>query len=106
MAFALFLGVFALDVFEEAQGLGAVLGGLVIHLVPSLVIVVALAISWKWRWIGALLFAILGGMYLVMARGQFPIATFVVMSGPLFLIAVLLLLDGCIERDVKSHGST
>jgi hypothetical protein len=51
--FVLFLALFALDVFSENSG-AAVIVPLLIHLIPSLVLLAAAAIAWKYDWFGAL----------------------------------------------------
>lgn len=54
LGFSLFLSLFALDVFSEPNwGLG-----LIMHLLPSLVILALTAIAWKWARVG-------GGLFLV-----------------------------------------
>ena len=65
IVFALFTSVFAFDVFSEGRGFWETILALVMHLVPTAVILLVLAISWRWEWIGGLLFIALGGFYVV-----------------------------------------
>ena len=57
IAFAIFLSLFALDVFNEGYGFGKTLLALLIHLVPVYIVLLVLAIAWRWEWIGAAGFA-------------------------------------------------
>ena len=52
-----------------------------------------LAISWRWEWAGALLFACLGTWYLISTWGRMHWSTYVVISGPLFLVGAMFLID-------------
>ena len=50
----LFISIFAADAFES--GLSAVL----IHLIPSFVLITFLIIAWKWEFIGGIIFTLIG----------------------------------------------
>lgn len=91
--FAAFLSLFALDVFSEGYGFGETLIALVMHLVPTLIVVVALVIAWRWEWVGAVLFFGLALSYWVMAWGQFPFVNYLTISGPLLLTGLLFLFN-------------
>lgn len=90
IGFALFLSVFALDVFETPASVVETLVGLSIHLIPTFVLLLTVAIAWRREWIGALVFGALGGAYVVFVRG-FPIATYVVIAGPALTTSALYL---------------
>ena len=92
--FALFLSVFALDVFAETEGFFKTLTALVLHMVPTFLVVVLLVFAWRWELIGVIAFAGLAITYVaVMGRRGFPWATYVMISGFLLLISVLFLLS-------------
>lgn len=91
--FALFLSVFALDVFAEPNGFWTTLVALLMHLVPSAIVIAVLAIAWRWEAVGAALFGALGIAYLVVEWGRFSWMAYAFISGPLILIAALFLLD-------------
>ncbi len=91
IAFALFISIFALDVFDEGHGPWNTLLALAMHLIPTAVVVVAVALAWRWEWIGAVLFAAAGTLYLVNTLRHPDWILFI--SGPLFLIAVLFLVS-------------
>jgi hypothetical protein len=65
IAFAIFLSLFALDVFNEVHGFWRIVLAFSIHLIPALVIVAALIVAWRWEWIGTGLFALLAVYYAV-----------------------------------------
>ena len=65
IVFALFLVIFSFDVFDSASGLGEILIGLLIHNLPSFVLLIILIISWKHDLIGGIIFMILGAARVV-----------------------------------------
>jgi hypothetical protein len=93
LLFAAFLSLFALDVFKESGGFWDITVALLVHLVPSIVLLLLLALAWRWEFAGALLFAALGACYLVFSWGRFHWSTYAVISGPLFLIGALFLFN-------------
>ena len=93
IVFALFISMFALDVFSEGYtGLEIVLA-LFMHLVPTYIIVALLLVAWKWEWIGAIAFCGLGVYYVLMTRGRMPLITYLLIPGPSFVISLLFLLS-------------
>ncbi len=93
LLFALFLSLFALDVFNEGLGFWKTILALLIHLIPTWIVLVILAISWRWEWAGALAFAGVGTWYLVSTWGRMHWSAYLLISGPLFLVAAMFLLD-------------
>ena len=91
IAFAIFVSLFALDVFSDGSGFWNTALALLIHLVPAAIVVTVLLLAWKWEWIGAVLFGGLGLFYLVTALSH-P-SWVMVISGPLFLIGLLFLMS-------------
>lgn len=93
IAFILFLGLFALDVFEGEESLIKKLGGFIIHLIPNLVLILILIVAWKHEWVGTIAFVVAGIVYIIMFWGKFPVATYLIISGPLFLIGIMFWLN-------------
>jgi hypothetical protein len=94
--FILFIGLFALDVFDEGQGFFYTLLGLIVHLIPNFILLIALVISWKSRraLVGGILFIVLGALYIISVGGRgFPLEVYLIISGPAFLIGILFILD-------------
>ncbi len=92
--FAIFLSIFAADVFGEGRGFWETVLALLMHLIPSGMVLIVLAISWRWEWVGAVVFLALGVLYLIFAwTRQFHWSAYVAISGPLFLIGILFRVD-------------
>ena len=54
---------------------------------------------------GALLFTALGLLYLVAMGGRSPWATYLLIAGPLFLIAILFLIDWLYRGPMRSKAT-
>jgi hypothetical protein len=92
--FAIFISLFALDVFGEGYSFWDTVLALLIHLTPTGIILLVLALSWRWEWIGGILFTGLGLLYLYLVASQGrPWSWVLVISGPLFLVGVFFLLN-------------
>lgn len=94
IAFALFISLFALDVFNEQKGFWVTSLALLIHLVPTFLVLLLLAVSWRREWIGGILF-LLGVLYVVWAWNKpFGVwSTLLLIAGPLVLTGALFLLN-------------
>ncbi len=88
--FAIFISLFALDVFEPGVPLGRILIALFMHLVPTYIVLILLWAAWKRPLIGGLLFILAGAAYPIMARGEDLIA-FLLIGGIPALIGILFL---------------
>ena len=98
IAFILFLSLFALDVFGQGRGFWETLVALTMHLIPSMVLTVAVLLAWRWEWIGTLLFGGAGTLYIVwVVNRHLPLAIkmswILTIAGPAFLVAALFLLS-------------
>jgi hypothetical protein len=95
--FALFLSIFALDVFGAGYGFWGTLLALFMHLIPVFVLLIGLALAWRWEWVGALMFIGFSVWYLVISWSPVPAAANLVgvwpIAGPSLLIGILFLLD-------------
>lgn len=97
--FACFISLFALDVFAEGRPWTEILTALLIHLIPTYVILLLLALAWRRPWIGAAGYAALALAYAAMAwRHPLWVAT---IGGPLLLIAGLYWLSW---KTARAHG--
>lgn len=99
--FAAFISIFALDVFVEGRGALEATGALLIHLIPTAVILIALALAWRRDLLGAFAFTWLGVLYLLLAWGRLHWSAYLVISGPLFLIGILFLLNWLHKRELS-----
>jgi hypothetical protein len=95
IVFAAFISIFAADVFGPGAGFWRTLIALLMHLIPTFLIVAALIVSWRREWIGGILFIALGVLYIVWAWNK-PFARWYVLlmiAGPPILTGALFLLN-------------
>jgi hypothetical protein len=98
IAFAIFLSIFALDVFDEVHGFWLTVLALLIHLMPVGVFVAILIAAWRWEWIGAAGFTVLAALYVgfVLPR-HLHWAVVLGIPVPLLVIAGLFLADWILQ---------
>ena len=102
IAFAAFISLFALDVFQEGLGMWQVLAALAIHLIPTALLVGVLLLAWRWEWVGTLAFLAMACFYIVETWGRFPILTYLLIAGPLILIALLFGINWLLRRELRA----
>jgi hypothetical protein len=88
IAFAIFLCLFALDVFKEGHGFWQTAMALMVHLIPAAIIVAVLIVAWRWEWVGAVLFIAAAAFYAAKVLPRHPDWALAV-AGPLVPIAFL-----------------
>ncbi len=91
--FALFLSIFALDVFGIGYTISETVIALLMHLIPTFVLLIALALAWRWTWVGAVAYLGFVAWYLLQAWGSFPVAVLLLVTGPPLVVGVLYLVD-------------
>jgi hypothetical protein len=91
--FAIFISLFALDVFRAGKGFWEVTLALLIHLIPTAIVLGVLALSWRREWISAIIYIALSILYIVQTWGRFPLSTYLIIAGPLILIGILFMLN-------------
>ena len=103
--FALFVSIFALDVFGEGYGFWGTVVAFLIHLIPVYVLLIALAVGWRWEWAGALLFAGFSVWYLVTSWSSAPLVANLMSSWPIALpslvVGLLFLLNWLIKHGLN-----
>ncbi|MFB3777857.1 MAG: hypothetical protein ACE141_09600 [Bryobacteraceae bacterium] len=102
--FALFLSLFALDVFDGKHGFWQTILALLIHLIPVFALVLVLAVTWRWEWIGALVFPTLGILYIVTTNRRFDWTVYATIAGPLFLLGALFLVNWLYRAQLRSKA--
>ena len=95
---AIFVSLFALDVFGEGYSFWQTIAAYAMHLIPTLVILIVLGIAWRWEWTGGFLFVALGVLYITLFWEPSNLPAYLIISGPLFLVGILFLLDGCYRK--------
>jgi hypothetical protein len=93
LAFAAFVGLFALDVFGVGYGFRETLIALAIHLLPTVVLLGAVGLAWRRPWVGAASSIGWSAWYLAESWGRFPMSVYVLLAGAPFLFGVLFALD-------------
>ncbi len=97
--FILFVSLFAFDVFDMGLDFWGMLLALLIHLLPSIVMTIGLVLGWRWEWVGAAVFALVGGWFLLQfGRDWFSI---LILGGIPLVIAVLFLLGWVYRKQVR-----
>ncbi|MFI5166004.1 MAG: hypothetical protein ACHQQS_05235 [Thermoanaerobaculales bacterium] len=103
--FAAFISIFAADVFSEARGFWQTAFALLMHLIPTFVIVAVLVASWRREWLGGVLFIALGVLYVAWAWNK-PFARWyvlLVMAGPPVLTGALFLLNWRYRKELRTN---
>jgi len=91
--FVLFVSIFAFDVFSEDYTVTETAVALLIHLVPSYLLIAALWIAWKREVVGGIIYIFLGLFYIWMVTPDANIYAILFISGPAFLLGGLFLLN-------------
>ena len=100
IVFIIFISLFALDVFFEGYSFWETILAFLIHLVPTYILIISLLIAWKWELPGGVIFIVLGLTYIIMFPNH-PLA-YAIISGPSFLIGLMFLLSGFLQKRRKS----
>ncbi len=87
--FAAFISIFAMDVFTEGYDLKDMTVALVMHMLPTLLIILVLIISWHREWIGGIAFLGIGLVYLYISWGKMDWYGIALISVPLFILSGL-----------------
>ncbi|MBU1202831.1 hypothetical protein KKH39_02205 [Patescibacteria group bacterium] len=87
--FTLFVSLFVLDVFDGQFSWLALL----MHLLPSILLLIVLIVSWKMERLGAALWFILVVVYIVMTWGKIDWSAYLAMALPALVIGVLFLVS-------------
>ena len=102
--YALFISLFALDVFSEGYSITETIVALFMHMLPTLVVVFVLVIAWRWELIWGLMFILLAGAFLVFFGGRNDIEGYLIVAGPLFLVGVLFLINGYVTSNAGGNS--
>jgi hypothetical protein len=88
-----FVSLFSLDVFEMDASPLQLLGGFIIHNIPSIVMIVLLIFAWKRPMVGFFAFLLAGLFFLRFVIFNLSLGHFLLFSGPLLLISTLFYAD-------------
>jgi hypothetical protein len=87
LGICVFLALFALDAWDPAKTGTERASQVLMHLLPSIVVLALLAVSWRRQWIGGFGFVALAIAYAVMVK--FRLDWVAVISGPLLAAGAL-----------------
>jgi hypothetical protein len=98
IAFIVFISLFSLDVFGTGLGFWGTILGLFMHLIPSFIMIIALVIAWKRELVGAIVFTLLGLLYIIMLLMNpvlewYMLSWAITVSGPAFLTGILFFMN-------------
>lgn len=96
--FAVFISIFAFDVFFEEYTVLQMIVVFSIHLVPTFIVVIALLVAWRWEFVGGVLYCGIGIFYTTFAWGKMSWLLFSLFPGVLFLIGILFILNKVFKR--------
>jgi hypothetical protein len=74
------------------------------HLIPTWIVLLVLALSWRWEWIGAVLLVALGMLYVPFALGRGHPEWTLIISGPLFLVGGLFLVNWLKRKEIRASS--
>ena len=103
--YAAFISMLALEVFGEGYGFWGTLLALLMHLIPTGLLLVALIIAWRWEWVGGLLYIGLGLWYSSMVFRHHP-GWILTIAGPVFLVGILFLLNWMCRPEIRTKPIT
>jgi hypothetical protein len=104
--FALFISLFALDVFDGKSGIIETMIGFAIHLIPTGIIALTIILSWRREWIGGIIFLFLPAFYIYSMWGRFPLSVYLIMCTPMAVIGILYFLNWRVRKGVRTKGHT
>lgn len=90
IVFVLFLSLFALDIFDMGLGFWGTILGLCMHLIPSIVLAIAVAVAWRREWAGTVIFMGWAVFYTARTRG-FDWTVYALIAGIPFVVGILFL---------------
>ena len=96
--FILFISIFALDVFEGDASVIEKIGGLLIHLIPSFVLVAVLIVFWKRPLVSGILFILAGILFTIYYRTYDDIFTFITITVMIAICGILYIISHAIMK--------
>ena len=97
--FGIMISFFAFDVFGQGTGFWKTFFALLIHLIPTLLIIIILILSWKRPWIGGISLILLGIVYIIWSSQAGRGASFVYIV--LFAVGILFLASWFLRKEIK-----
>ncbi len=92
--YILFLSLFTLDAFTAGAGFWNNILAFLIHMLPSIFVLIVLILAWRWPLAGGFLFFGLSVLFLLFFRHYRFLNIALIFEGPLLLTAILFFVDG------------
>jgi hypothetical protein len=107
--FILFLAMFSLEVITPEASFSEIAMGLLIHNIPSLVLLIVLIISWKYEIVGGIVFILAGLLYIIFTfqagRHWYVVLNWsLTIAGPAFLIGILFMINWFKKKQQSSYA--
>lgn len=107
--FILFLSLFSLDVFGNGYNFWQTVQALLIHNIPSIVLLIILLVAWKYELVGTIIYALFGILYFVLVLKTilnngfewFYLSWVFSISGPAFLVALLFFIGWLKKKKIN-----
>lgn len=97
--FAILISFFAFDVFGQGAGFLKTFLALLMHLIPTFLIIIILILSWKRPWIGGVCYILLGIAYIIWSSQSGRGASFIYIA--LFAVGILFLASWFLRKNIK-----
>jgi uncharacterized membrane protein HdeD (DUF308 family) len=81
--------IFAADVFNHEQNIAQTFYDLLLHLIPTAVVLFIVVVAYNRPLIGAIVFLVLGLMYIITGWASMHWTSHVLIAGPLLLLSAL-----------------
>lgn len=104
LIFALFISLFALDIFGQGYSLWETVVGLTMHLLPTFTILLVAALAWRWPLVGgiAMLLVAAGFVFIFGGAWNEEWSVYLIIVGPQVVIGLLFLADWWLHSEVDS----
>lgn len=112
----LFISMFAADSFAPELTFWQQIGGFIIHLIPSFILIALLIVAWKWEYIGGIIFIVIAlGMspfvfMLNYQRNHFSIGAslgiILMITFPFVVVGILFIISHFMKKKnlLKTHN--
>jgi hypothetical protein len=92
------MALMSLDVITSEASIWEIIGGMFMHNIPTMVMIVVLIVAWKREIVGGIVFILAGFVYIILtATSGLPwyivLSWSLTIAGPAFLIGVLFLVN-------------
>jgi len=84
--------VFAADVFSKAQSVSQTLIDLVLHCIPTVIVLLLVVIAHKRPYLGAIIFGVLALTYIITGWSGMHWSAHLLIAGPLMLMSILYII--------------